>query len=442
MPFFMPLLVPLLLLFVPARPAAAQSSWLDFEDGEILNVSSADGPPAAEPFFQVRHSVEHSTLRGRMAINRMRVLYGVNSWLTAGVAGVHLEQSFHEFHKKGLGDTNLLLKVHYRPGDLPLRIGLRQSLSIPTGYEMERDGLARFTSGHNDYTAQVLVQALDSRFSTYVNPGVFLPGGDEGACLTGGLGFVCTLPLHLDGRGEYFTRWNMVDHKFDSEIFASVRVPMVLGLSVQAGLKRHLLQKEQVDPEVQLSLCFGRDRTPDTDVFEVRTPEHRTATGLLVHPIETTVPDPYGVAHELSESFRTGRADRLAVYVRTYSAQQVEPARGGRTYELNLRILQIDEADVSGLDAPPVIRIPRSRTEITAQYELIAPDGYSIVRRDVLHGVASKLIGFSLIPESGSVDATVTPDEVRTRLRASAARDLAGQILRDVTQAIDERDSQ
>lgn len=432
----------LLLLAAGPGSSGAQITWLNFEDAEILNVSSAEGPPTGVPFIQMRRSVEHSTVRGTLIQNRLRFQYGIKPYLSCGASAVHLEQSYHGFHKKGMGDTNLSLKLHAQPlPDLPIRVGLRQTLSLPTGYELERDGLAVFTSRQNDYSAQLLFQYLDPRFAAYVNPGVLLPGGDVNSCLTGGMGLAFTLPLDLDLRGEYYTRWDMVEHSFESELYAGARKPLFAGLAVQGGVKRRLLQNEQVDPEYQIGISFGKDRTSDGDVYEVPTPK-RGRVGLLVHPIEIRVPDPTGVAGQLASVFRTDPSgeNALAVFVRTATTVPEDEFGGARHYELNVTILELREGDVSGVDVPPLARVARSSTEIVAMAELIAPDGYSVLRRAVFKGIGSKTLGLHLAPESGSLESTVTPDEVRANLREKAISDLGRQILRDSASTIQERE--
>ncbi len=425
-------------------PAHAQITWLNFEDGEILNVHSAEGPPPGRPFIQARRSVEKSTLRGEMLFSRGRLVYGVTENVTFGVSAVHMEQRLGDLHKSGMGDTNLSLKLHYAPfGDTPIRMGLRQSLSIPTGYEMEHPELAGFTSRENDYSAQLLFQYSVPRFSAYLNPGVLLPGGDANSYYTAGVGVRFVLPLGLDAQGEYYTRWDMVEEKFESEVFGGMRVPIIWSLAVQGGVKKRLLQGEQVEPEFQMSLSIGRERRPAGDLFEIRG-RGLGLTGLLVHPIESMAPDPYGVSQELAGLFRTDRSggeDHLKVYVRTLEDPYPADRITDRHYELNVKILEIREGGIGGFEVPMILRAPRARTEVVAQAELIAPDGYSVVRRAVYRGTSSAGLGVSLIPESGSRSSMVTPDDVRNRLRNRAVVDLSQQILRDVVRSIHLRDA-
>lgn len=435
--------------------ACAQVTWLNTEDGEILNVSSADGPPPGRPFMQMRRSIERSTLRGTMVLSRLRALYGVTPNVTAGVSALHLQQQLGDLEKRGLGDTNLSLKIHYAPWpDQPIRFGLRQTLSIPTGYEKEMDGLAPFTSRQNDYSAQLLAQYVTPGFAAYANPGVQLPGGKADSYLTGGLGLAMRLPLGFDLRGEYYTRWDIVTRQFESETYLGMRRHLAFGIGVQAGMKRRLLQDETVDPEFQLGLTLGRDRTQAGQLYAFR---ERADTGLLVHSVQTAIPDPFGLGREFSESFRSepvGGRTQPAVYVA--SVREDAPATGGiaisrasewvttlstpRNYELNVKILGMRDAEVGGLDLSPVFRVSRARTTVVGQCELIAPDGYSVLTRKLYQGTAAKLLGVQLAPESGSLAASQAPDEVRNRLRRDAVRDLMRQVRDDAIQTIQMRD--
>jgi hypothetical protein len=453
--FFVTLALTIGVLGVGSDPACAQLGWLNAEDGEILNVASADGPPAGSQFVQMRRSTERSTLRGAMVMSRLRVLYGVTPGVTVGVSALHLQQQLGHFHKRGLGDTNLSLKIHYAPWpDQPIRIGLRQTLSLPTGFEKEMDGLAPFTSRQNDYSAQFLAQYVTPEFAAYVNPGALLPGGKADSYLTGGLGLAFRLPLGLDFRGEYFTRWDMVTRKFESETYLGMRRDLVLGLGVQVGMKRRLLQEEGVDPEFQFGLTLGRDRAQTGQLYAFR---ERADTGLLVHSVQTSIPDPYGLGREFSDSFRAepvGGRTQPAVYVA--SVREGVPATGGvvvpqasewvttlstpRNYELNVKILEMRDAEIGGLDLSPVARVSRARTTVVGQCELIAPDGYSVLKRKLYQGSAAKLLGVYLAPQSGSLAASQAPDEVRCRLRREAVRDLMRQVRDDAIQTIQMRD--
>jgi len=425
--------------------ARAQIQWLNFDDGEILNVCSAEGPPVGEPFLQFRQSTEISTLRGDLTQTRLRFLYGITSNITCGVSTVHLHQVYGRYEKKGLGDTNLSLKLHLHPSSaLPIRLGIRQTLSIPTGYEREADGLARFTSRENDYSAQGLVQYSNPKFSAYLNPGVLLPGGDAPSYLTGGLGLAFTLPYNLDLRGEYYTRWDMADHKYESQIFACARRMIHWNLSVQLGMKRLLLQQEQVDPEFQVAFSFGRDRTPEGQVYEARRVT-RPPVALLIHPIVVLPPDPEGVATELTHALRLDdrAAHRaLAMHVAGMPGAVSPEILAQRHYELNIKLINYNDRSVGGIEGEPVARVERARAEITVEVELVAPDGYTVLWREVCRGEASQFPRITLAPDSGALASAIVPDDVRVHLRRAAARDLARKVVADVGGLIERRENE
>lgn len=445
-----------------ARPSMAQVTWLNPEDGEILNVSSADGPPPGRPFFQFRHGEEVSDARGTVTFSRLRLLYAVTPKVTLGVSTVHLDQILGDLQKRGMGDTQISLKLHYQPWpEQPIRVGLRQSLSLPTGYDQEHDGLQPFTSRRNDYAVQGLAQYVTPKFAAYLNPGLLLPGGDVDSYVTGGIGLGYAFPMGLDVRGEYFSRWSMVSHDFESDIFVTARKNLFWGLAVEGGVKRRLLQESAIDPEVQLGLTLGRDRSSIGELYSFR---QRSDTGLLVHELRMIPEDPHGVGRELMEAFRStpgGGKDQPLVYVRPGHGGDLASAapaglgrppvsRGGvyeilptpRNYELNITILRIEDGEIGGLDLGPIARVARAKTHITAQCELIAPDGYSVLTRRTYRGSASRTLSAVLAPDSGSIESMVTPDETRASLREAAARDLMRQIRDDAIRTIQLRDYQ
>jgi hypothetical protein len=374
-------------------------------------------------------------------MSRFRLQYSANDYLTAGISSVYLEQRYHNFHKRGEGDTNLSVKFCLQPyPDVPFRIGLRQSLSLPTGYEMERDGLAPFTSRNYDHATQLLLSYATPQFSVMANPGVLLPGGDANSCLTAGLGLSIRLPLAFDAMSEYYTRWDIVDHQWAAEVSGAVRHTVLWRVACQAGIKRRLLQHAKIEPEYSLALSFGRDRP--TGEPKPPPPPVRS-TGLLIHPIEMSVSDPYGVKGMLLEELRSQgrrRDEPVTIFLGGVAGAVSDEALRARHYELNLRILDVDEAKVGGVQVTPLVRAGRGRSEITAQAELIAPDGYTVVRREIVAGKGARILGIDLAPESGSLESTVVPDEVRTRLRREAIQDLAKQLLDSMVAIVVERD--
>lgn len=436
--------------FILAGSASAQLPWLAPEDGDLFNVSRADGIERGRFLARLRHSAEQLPDSSDVVMTRFLLEYGLGEHVNVGLSVPHLAQKNGLLHKEGLGDTNLSLKVHLQPyPDLPFRVGLRQSLSLPTGYENERHGLRSFTSREYDYSAQALFQYDGERggrsVSVVANPGVLLPGGELDSYVTGGFGLALDgiLPLGFEGFGEYYTRWNLVSHEFDASIAFGAGREVAFGLGIEAGARRRLLQEEAEAPELHLGVSWGWPKH-QADEFEVELPR-RPRAALLVLPLESMVPDPRGVMNSITTQFRNEAshgAPPLAVYVRTIPGEHVEALARNRHYELLVRILSIEEGTVEALSVPLLLRAPRASAKLTAQMELIAPDGFTVAARSVIQGSAKRSIGAELVPTSTSLASLVVPDEIKNELREKAAADLATQILRAALAAIDSRDQE
>lgn len=434
--------------FVLAVPAHAQLPWLSPETGDLFHVSSAEGPSPGQFDVRFRRGMMESDELGKVLVNRFVAGYGMNSKFVFGLSVPHLAQRVNELYKDGLGDTELSLKAFVRPyPDMPIRVGLRQTLSLPTGYENERDGLQSFSSKHYDYTAQALFQFDSQRgeqaVSVYLNPGVILPGGDLDAYATAGLGlrFQKVIPLGFGGQAEYFTRYDLATEHYDAEVSLGLDHEILWGLGLEVGGRRKLLQTEAADPEMHLGIRYAWPGD-EHDLLEVQSPKKPRAA-LLVHPIESRVPDPFAVGAAIAEAMRNHGnkgGKPLTVYVRSIGGEHLEAMASERHYELSVRLLDIEDGGIGGLSVPKLLRAPRAQTEIIAQMELIAPDGYTVVARSVLHGTAHRGLGVELAPASTSLESRITPDEVKEALRTEAAHDLATQILTLALTTIDARD--
>lgn len=436
-----------MLAFVPI--ARAQMPWLEPEDGDLLHVSKAEGLDAGQFSLRATHGTSSSDSEGTLALNRLVARYGLGRFVTLGVSTPHLAQVDGALEKSGLGDTNLSLKLHWRPyEDLPIRVGLRQSVSLPTGYEQERAGLLPFTSRQYDYSAQGLFQ-YDAqrgrrRLSVMLNPGVILPGGDLDSYATAGVGIEVAhvLPLGFGAAGEYYTRWSLVSHQFDAEAFVGFDHALFSGFGLDVGMKRKLLQSAATQAEMHLGLSFTWPQG-QTDVLEVETPTRERAA-LLVRPIDCRVPDPHGVSAAISQEIRT-RAHTtggpLTVFVASTPNDDLVGLSGIRHYELLIHLLAIEDSAVEGHSVPLLLRTARGQARITVAIELISPDGATVVKRASYTGEASRLLDVDLAPPSSSTAGTITPDEVKATLRSQAVRDLVADILRGSIHAMDERDN-
>lgn len=433
----------LLLLTAPAR---SQIQWLNFEDGDILNVSSASGPPPGHFLLRATRGLEKSKERGRVLSHHFLFHYGLSSHVSLGASGVHLQQRRGDLYKDGLGDTDLFLKMYFQPSkDLPFYLGLRQSLSLPTGYEPERPGLVSFTSRKNDYSAQLLFSYRTRGVEAHLNPGVILPGGDSPSYLTagGGLALRELLPLGVNVEGEYFTRWNMVAEEFESDVFVALDRSLAWGLDIEAGFKRRLLQQTAIDPEWRLGLSFGRAHAAQAELYEMRRPD-RPPVRLVVLPVETVVPDPFGVSQMLGKAFRTAGAQSTpahVVYLDTDPDSDSRPPYPSPGYRLRVRLLEIDEGRVTGWKVPMLVKAPRAKTSLAAQIELVEANGIPAARHEVLRVDASRGLGAELAPTSTVLETIIVPDEVKDWLRQRAVGDLAERILETAGAIIDGRDS-
>jgi len=438
-----------MMLTLAPSMATAQTLGSGPEDGDLVHIARAEGPLHGQVVARGRRLLEELPGAGRMLRYNVQFDYGLSSYLSVGLAAAHFEQRTGLLHKSGLGDTHLSLKASFQPyPDRPLRLGLRQVLVLPTGFEEERAGLMPFTTGEYQYAAQALFQ-YDARvgarrLSAYVDPGVLLPGGDLDAYVTAGLGLeaVGFLPFGISAFGEYAARWSLVSQDPDAEVNAGVGIPLALGVGVEIGARRRLLPDHAVDLETHLGVSFGWPRGAG-DLLEVES-SPRAMTALLVLPIEAMMPDPHGVAGQLASVIRTRTPHSegaLSVFVRTIPGEHRDALAQVRHYELAIRILAIDDGEVGGFSVPLLLRAPRATTTITAQMELVAPDGYSIVARSVFEGSASRGLGAEIAPSSTSVLTKVTPDEVKSALRDEAARRVAEQIVAEATSVIAAREA-
>lgn len=426
-----------------ATSANAQITWLNFEDGDILNVSAAEGLPPGHLSFHARRGVEKSDERGKLLLHHFGFQYGVTPFLTMGGSTRHMQQRRGNEFKDGLGDSNIFLKAYHRPwADSPFSFGLRQSLSLPTGYEAERAGLASFTSRKNDYAGQILLTYRTARFGAHISPGVILPGGDAPTYLTAGLGLDLNqlLPFAVDVSGEYFTRWNMVAEEFETDVFLSFHRNLWWGLAADGGVKRRLLHTESIAPEYHLGLSFGRVHDPSADLRSLPPPKY-PAVDLVVLPITTLVSDPWGVTDLLYAEFRTAgfrQENGVPILIRT--ALETRP-REHRHYTIELRILRLEEGMVGGPRLPMVFKAPQAGTELHVEIELLGPEGVPLGRRTVFTASAHQGMGAELAPANTNYETMIVPDEIRNGLRREVTEKLAADIVKTVCQVIGERES-
>lgn len=433
----------LLAIFVLPHEARAQIEWMNLEDGDILNVSRADGLTPGYVSMHFRRSLEKSDDHGRILIHHFGFEYGLTPMLTMGATGRHLQQVRGDLFKDGLGDSDLFLKIHHRPwSDLPISIGLRQTLTLPTGYEVERPGLASFTSRNYDYSAQALLSYRTDRLGLHLNPGVILPGGDAPSFLSAGFAMELDdlLPFGIDLAGEYFTRWNMVERAFQSDVYLGAHRSLFWGLAIEGGIKRRLLETDAIEPEVQVGLSFGRVHDANADLRNMPPPRY-PSVDLGVLPVSSSIADPWGIIELLDNEFRTAgdlQEGGVPILIRTVPNGWSTPARH---YALRIQLLSMNDGEIRGPRLPMVFQAPQARTEVHVEVELLGPDSLPLGRQTVFAGVAQQGLGAQLFPTNVTYEQRTVPDEIRAGLRREAVQKLAREILATVADVISERET-
>jgi hypothetical protein len=420
----------------------AQIEWMNLEDGDILNVSRADGLTPGYVSLHFRRSLEKSDDHGQVLIHRFGFEYGLTPMLTMGGTGRHLQQVRGDLFKDGLGDSDLFLKIHHRPWqELPLSVGLRQTLSLPTGYEAERPGLASFTSRNYDYSVEGLLSYRTDRLGLHLNPGAILPGGDAPTFLTAGFAMELDdiLPFGIDIAGEYFTRWNMVERAFRSDVYLGAHRSLFWGLAIEGGVKRRLLETDAVEPEMQIGLSFGRIHDANADLRNMPPPRY-PSVDLGVLPVSSSIVDPWGIAELMDNEFRTAgdRQDRgVPILIRSVPDGWTTPARH---YALRVHLISMSDGEIRGPRLPMLFQAPQARTEVHVEVELLGPDGLPLGRQTVFVGVAQQGLGAELFPTTVAYEQRTVPDEIRNGLRREAVQNLAREILATVASVISERE--
>ena len=425
--------------------SSAQITWLNFEDGDVLNVSKASGLEPGHVRIDLIRSLEDSDVHGQILSHHFNFLYGLTPRITLGASSRFLDQRNGDLFKSGMGDSNVFLKAHWNLGTSPFSLGLRQSLTLPTGYELERPGLVPFTTTHNDYAVQALVSYRTRRLGIHLNPGVIVTGGDNPTYLTAGgaLELERFLPLGLNLAGEYFTRWNMVAEKFESDVFLRFDRALFWGLSADVGVKRRLLESSTTRAEWRFGLSLGRVHDRDADSRYLPPPRFAPVR-LSLDPVGSEIPDPTGVAAQLYEELRmTGYLQSHGVPVLIRAGDEVtagseDPLRG---YRLQLRVLNLEDGRVGGFRVPMLIEAPRAEAEMHVLVRLLDRNGLPLGREVVFDARVSQGLGTVLAPMTTSYERKIVPDEIRTHLRQRVVEKLARDIAEVNAEVIGSRES-
>lgn len=425
-------LPPVIALLFLGGPVRAQVTWLNLEDGDILNVSTAEGLAPGHVQVDVGRSLERSTAHGEILAHHFGLQYGLTPWLGLGASSRFLDQRNGDLFKRGMGDSNVYLKAFWRRETSPLGFGLRQSLTLPTGYELERAGLVPFTTTHNDYAAQAIISYRTRRLGIHVNPGVIVTGSDDPTYLTGGAALELDrlLPLGLDVAAEYFTRWNMVEEEFETDVFLQFDRALFWGLAADVGVRRRLLESSTTQAEWRFGLSLGAVHDREADARFLPPPKFAPVR-LHVEPIVSEIPDPGGLALDLAAEFRAlGQLQVHGVPILFRMGDENLAANEApiEAYRLQLRILDLEDGHVGGFRVPMIVEAPRAEADIHVLARLLDRDGLPLGREVVFTAKASQGLGTTLAPLTTSYERLVVPDEVRARLR----REVLERVARDI----------
>lgn len=400
--------------------------------GDILRVSSVTGPPVNE--FAVNGRMTGRSAPGASYSSMVFTLqYALHSHATFGISAGHFTQDLglsstgKPLNKRGPSDTRIFLKWRM-PGTAgsPLHFGLRPSVRVPTGYDLEADNLLPFTSRTVDLELTGLVAYETPLVGVYFNPGVSLPGGDWHNELLGGVGLDVRdgLPLGFRLKGEYFTRYDLPDERLRHEIFGSVAHDIPFGLSIEGGLRRPLLAGHDAASEWMLRLGMGQSGGMPPPATVRRT--IKRGLRVQVVPVTWHVPDPHHTAPLIQRS--------LARELSTWEG--IEACLGGDAdYIAVLEVMQVHEGNGRGLSIPKILATPHVSLEVLAALTVNGPNG-PVLDRMPITVVTKRGTGMRLLPSGKDEDTWVPTSQSRHALRTEGIEDLTALVAEEVARAV------
>ena len=429
------LLLLLLLGSAVAVLAAEETPYGEIPDpfgGDILRVSSVTGPPENE--FAVNGRMTGRSAPGASYSSMVFTLqYSLHPQATFGLSAGHftqdlgLSESGMPLNKRGPSDTRIFLKWRV-PGTAgsPLHFGLRPSVRVPTGYDLEAENLLPFTSRTVDLEVMGLVAYETPIVGVYFNPGVSLPGGDWHNELLGGVGLDVRagLPLGFRLKGEYFTRYDLPDEKLRHEIFGSVVHDIPFGLSLEGGLRRPLLAGANASSEWMLRLGLGQSGGMPPPL----PPRRLASRGLRVEvvPVTSRVPDPHRTAPMIQRA--------LARELSTWEGIEASFG-GGADYTAVLEVMHVHEGNGRGLSIPKILATPHVSLEVLAELTVNGPNG-PVLDRMPINVVTKRGTGMRLLPSGKDEDTWVPTAQSRQALRAEGIADLSALAAEEVARAV------
>ena len=450
------LLAALLLLTGGGQGAAADNTSADqvaYGDiptpycGDILAVSATSGPVPGQFVAVSRLGREKNEL---YAFQRFDILlaYGMHPRASFGLSATHFAQdrgvgnSGTPIEKHGPGDTRIFVKWRGSvDSESPLSFGLRPSLRIPTGYDLEGNNLIPFTTRTVDFELLGLC-AYDTRgVGLYLNGGVSLPGGTWHNELLGGIGVDVRrgLPFGFMLQGEYATRFDIPTEEFWHEIYGAIGHSLPFGLSFRAGLQRTLLHGETRSNQFSLQLGLGQSH--GQAVAAVQAPPPGRPTHVVVSAVRMEVVDPLDAAGVLQTELVRELSRRKGVSANAagegvYAAGEDRYAVVGGDYAAGVTVVAMTEGGGRGFSIPKILAAPRATLDISAQVTVWDSGGWPIVEGEPINVEVSRGTGMQLFPPRGDEDTWVTTSEVRAALRQKGLERLAVKAADEVARVI------
>lgn len=428
------ILIPLLMFFCAAECAQAASTYGVYtqvpapEGGDILSVYSVHGPPPQSFWADVRIATRGDSLRAFRSAN-FTFVYGLHPRASVGVTATHFTQDLGfssdglPINKQGPGDTRIFLKwAAAKTNESPFMMGFCPSMRIPTGYDLEGNGLLTFTTRTIDFEFTGLFAFETPNMGVYLNPGISLPGGEWNNELLGGFGLDVRggLPFRLAAKAEYKTRYDIVEDKFNHVIFASVRRPVIFGVSLEAGIKKTLLMGNEPSTEFSFGLSSGTGRY---EMPSIQLPPYEQFNRILIAPITSHIPDPNG----------HGQALQDALISELTAIRGVSPIlKGSADYIARIEILNIKEGTGRSLSIPKLLATPRAVVEINTYVSIADGQGHSLMQAMPLTVVSKRGTGLQILPSKSNEDTWVPTRQTRQALMATGLQRMARKIAEEV----------
>jgi len=405
--------------------------------GDILSVYSVHGPPPQSIWMNARMATRSDSVQSFQSMN-FTLLYGLHQRVSLGFTATYFQQDLGidnqgtPINKQGPGDARLFFKwAAANTNESPFMMGICPSLRIPTGYDLEGDGLSSFTTRTIDFECVALAAYETPNIGVYFNPGISLPGGRWNNELLGGFGFDLRrgLPLGLAARAEYTTRYDIVEESYNHAIFFSARRELMFGMNLELGIRRRLLKGTEPASDLCLSLFSGPGRN---EMPSIQLPPRKTRTSILIPAVSSISPDPNGAGRSLQESI-IGELSRM---------RGISPLLDGQgDYVAKVNLISIKEGNSRGFSVPKILATPKVTLEINALVTIEDGAGHPLVSNLPLQVSVKRGTGLKLLPSKGDEDTWLNSSQNRSALRSKGISKLAGKIAKEVTRVANRGES-